>query len=80
MSGIVASSIAFGLVLLQGLFGVLIVLTGMYLPFIILHGATGFLLLGWVAYQSMPYFFPLYGTTERLLKYENSCLKQSFTG
>ncbi|MFQ5586213.1 MAG: heme A synthase [Thermodesulfobacteriota bacterium] len=43
------------LVMLQAIFGVLIVVTGMFFPAIILHGATGFLLLGWLAYQAMPY-------------------------
>jgi len=60
MNGVFASVTTFGLVLLQGLFGISIVLTGMFLPFIILHGATGFLLLGWLAYLSMPYFFSTY--------------------
>lgn len=49
--------ITFALVLLQATFGALIVLTGMFLPVIIMHGATGFLLLGWLAYQSAPYLF-----------------------
>jgi cytochrome c oxidase assembly protein subunit 15 len=48
----------FALVVLQVVFGILVVLTGMFLPVIILHGAPGFLLMGWLAYQSMPYFFP----------------------
>lgn len=48
-----------GLVLLQATFGILIVLTGMFLPVVILHGATGFLLLGWLAYQSAPFLLNL---------------------
>jgi cytochrome c oxidase assembly protein subunit 15 len=48
----------FALVVLQIVFGILVVLTGMFLPVIILHGAPGFLLMSWLAYQSMPYFFP----------------------
>jgi heme A synthase len=45
------------MVVLQASFGMLIVYSGMFLPFIILHGATGFLLLGFLAYHSMPGFF-----------------------
>jgi len=51
-----ASIITFALVLAQATFGILIVATGMFLPVIILHAATGFLLLGWLAYQAMPFF------------------------
>lgn len=51
-----ASIITFALVLAQATFGILIVATGMFLPIIILHAATGFLLLGWLAYQAMPFF------------------------
>ncbi|MEE8423020.1 MAG: COX15/CtaA family protein [Thermodesulfobacteriota bacterium] len=65
MDGVFASAITFGLVLLQGLFGISIVLTGMFLPFIILHGATGFFLLGWLAYLSMPYLFSTHSFKER---------------
>ncbi len=45
------------LVVAQAVFGVSIVLSGMFLPFIILHGATGFLLMGYLAYQAAPYLF-----------------------
>lgn len=55
--GVIGYIVTFFLVLLQASFGVLIVSTGMFLPVIVLHGATGFLLLAWLAYQSMPYFF-----------------------
>ncbi len=51
------SLITLSIVLLQATFGILIVLTGMFLPVIIMHGATGFLLLGWLAYQSAPFLF-----------------------
>ncbi|MCP3676311.1 MAG: heme A synthase [Deltaproteobacteria bacterium] len=54
--GITASLVTFVLVIAQVTFGVLIVATGMFLPVIILHAATGFLLLGWLAYQAMPFF------------------------
>ncbi|MFQ5329911.1 MAG: heme A synthase [Thermodesulfobacteriota bacterium] len=54
--GITASLVTFCLVIAQATFGVLIVATGMFLPVIILHAATGFLLLGWLAYQAMPFF------------------------
>lgn len=67
MNGVFASAVTFGLVLMQGLFGMSIVLTGMFLPFIILHGATGFLLLGWLAYLSMPYFFSTESFKERMM-------------
>lgn len=56
-SGVEASFITLTLVLLQVTFGILIVLTGMFLPLIIMHGATGFLLLGWLAYQGAPFLF-----------------------
>lgn len=56
-NGISTSLITFALILLQAAFGALVVLTGMFLPVIILHGATGFLLLGWLAYQSAPFLF-----------------------
>jgi len=49
--------ITLSIVLLQASFGAMVVLTGMFLPVIILHGATGFLLLGWLAYQSAPFLF-----------------------
>jgi len=51
-----ASLITFALVLAQATFGILIVATGMFLPLIIFHAATGFLLLGWLAYQALPFF------------------------
>lgn len=44
------------LILTQITWGVKVVLSGMFLPYIILHGANGFLLLAWLAYKSMPYF------------------------
>ena len=61
-------AIALGLVLFQAAWGISIVVSGMFLPFIILHAATGFLLLGFVAYKSMPYLFkiPVRGETERV--------------
>lgn len=52
-----AVAFTFCLVLSQAAFGILIVLSGMYLPFIIGHGAIGFFLLGWLAYRSMPALF-----------------------
>ncbi len=48
-------SITFGLVLMQASIGVFIVLTKMFLPFLIAHGAGAFLILGWVAFQAAPY-------------------------
>ncbi|OGW43392.1 MAG: hypothetical protein A2132_03520, partial [Nitrospirae bacterium RBG_16_43_11] len=55
--GIGVAAITLSLVLLQAAFGISVVLTGMFLPVIILHGATGFILLGWLAYQSAPFLF-----------------------
>ena len=49
--------LAFALVLLQAFFGIMIVRTSMFLPIIILHGATGFMLLGYLAYRSFPSIF-----------------------
>ena len=63
-NGVTGYLVTFFLVLLQASFGVLIVSTGMFLPVIVLHGATGFLLLAWLAYQSMPYFFPYWPSRE----------------
>lgn len=48
------AAVTFILVLTQGTFGAAVVLSGMFLPFIIAHGAVGFLLLGWVVYRSAP--------------------------
>ncbi|MBE9529245.1 MAG: heme A synthase [Proteobacteria bacterium] len=50
-------AIALGMVLLQATFGILIVVMQMFLPVIIFHAATGFMLLGFLAYQSAPEFF-----------------------
>ena len=55
--GIRAAVITLSLVLLQAAFGISVVLTGMFLPVIIMHGAAGFILLGWLAYQSAPFLF-----------------------
>ncbi|MEE8483995.1 MAG: COX15/CtaA family protein [Nitrospinota bacterium] len=52
------SAITFVLVLTQATIGSLIVLTKMFYPLLILHGAMGFALLGWVAYQAAPYIVP----------------------
>ena len=48
---------AFALVLMQAFFGIMIVKTQMFLPVIILHGATGFLLLGFLAFKSFSSIF-----------------------
>ena len=55
--GIRFEAITLSLVILQAAFGISLILTGMFLPVIILHGATGFILLGWLAYQSAPFLF-----------------------
>jgi len=49
------ASVTFVLVLAQATLGAYVVWSGMFLPFVILHGANGFLLLGWLAYRSAPY-------------------------
>ncbi|MCC7202584.1 MAG: heme A synthase [Nitrospirae bacterium] len=51
------AAITLSIVLLQAAFGISVVLSGMFLPVIIMHGATGFILLGWLAYQSAPFLF-----------------------
>jgi cytochrome c oxidase assembly protein subunit 15 len=57
-TGVTGLFVTFLLILLLAIFGISIVLTAMFFPLIIMHGATGFLLMGWLAYQSRPYFFP----------------------
>lgn len=58
-SGGAKAGVTFGLVCLQGILGILIIETSMFLPVVVLHGAVGFLFLGWVAYRSAPYLIPL---------------------
>ncbi len=53
--GLRNSAITVILVILQAAFGATVVLTGMFLPVIIMHGATGFILLGWLAYLAAPF-------------------------
>ena len=53
------ATVTFTLILLQATFGVEIVWTGMFLPFIVLHGATGFFILGWLVYRSSPFLLGL---------------------
>lgn len=50
-------AVAFALVLTQAFFGIMIVKTQMFLPVIILHGATGFALLGFLAFRSFSSIF-----------------------
>ncbi len=45
------------LVLTQASLGVTIVVTGMFFPALILHGATGFFLLAFLAYKATPFYF-----------------------
>ncbi|MBI4667390.1 MAG: heme A synthase [Nitrospinae bacterium] len=47
--------ITFALVFAQASFGIGLVQTGMFLPLIVLHGAVGFGLLGWIVYLTAPY-------------------------
>ena len=54
------------LILAQGSFGATIVLIGKFLPVVVLHGATGFFLLGWLAYQAAPFFIHKIGSPEAL--------------
>lgn len=56
-SGVQGFVITFVLISLQAIWGISIVVSKMFLPFIILHGATGFLILAWLAYNAMPYLF-----------------------
>lgn len=49
-------SVTLALIFIQGALGAYVVLSGMFLPYVVLHGAVGFLLLGWVAYKSAPYY------------------------
>lgn len=49
------AAITFILILAQASIGVGIVLTKMFLPFVVFHGAIGFALLGWLAFRSAPY-------------------------
>jgi cytochrome c oxidase assembly protein subunit 15 len=51
------AAIIFALVVFQAFFGAAVVLSGMFLPFIILHAANGFLLLGYLAYRIVPHLF-----------------------
>lgn len=51
-----SASVTMALVIAQGALGAYVVLSGMFLPYVVLHGAIGFLLLGWAAYKSAPYF------------------------
>ena len=50
------STITFLLVLAQATLGAYVVWSGMYLPYVVLHGANGFLLYGWLVYRTAPYF------------------------
>ena len=50
--------VTFVLALTQATIGIGIVMMQMFLPLLILHGAVGFLFLGWVAYQSAPHIVP----------------------
>ena len=49
------SIITFSLVLAQATFGAYVVWSGMYLPYVVLHGANGFALYGWLVYRTAPY-------------------------
>jgi len=50
----VTDAITFGAVSAQATLGVLIVLTEMFLPILVLHGATAFFILGWSAWLAAP--------------------------
>jgi len=51
-------TVTLAIVAIQILIGVMAVLSTLSLPFVVLHGAVGFLLLGWIAYQATPYLIP----------------------
>lgn len=72
-NGIRIAAITLSLVLLQAVFGVSVVLTEMFLPVIIMHGATGFILLGWLAYQSAPFLFSKRDGLWKMQKIEVRC-------
>jgi len=50
--------LTFCLVATQATIGVLMIWTKLFLPFVILHGAVGFLVLGWVTFRAGPYLVP----------------------
>ncbi|MDH4183300.1 MAG: COX15/CtaA family protein [Nitrospinota bacterium] len=52
----VNASITFTFILAQATLGAYIVWSSMYLPLIVLHGANGFALFGWLVYRTVPYF------------------------
>ncbi len=53
------TALTFGLVSAQAAWGILSVVTAMFLPVVFLHIATGFFLIGWAAYHAAPaLFFP----------------------
>ena len=60
---VVNASVTFALVTAQATIGIYIVWTQMYLPLIVLHGATGFALLGWMAYRCAHCFTKEYVAT-----------------
>jgi|TARA_B100000959_G_scaffold249471_1_gene277134 cytochrome c oxidase assembly protein subunit 15 len=49
----------FTLVIFQGTVGAFVVWSNMYLPYVVLHGATGFFILGWTVYKSSPFILKL---------------------
>jgi cytochrome c oxidase assembly protein subunit 15 len=49
-----SAAVTFGLVLTQAAIGIYVVLTSMFFPLLIGHGAFGFLTLGWLAYKAAP--------------------------
>ncbi len=51
--------LTFLLVVSQAIFGVLSVLTTLFLPVVFFHIALGFFLLGWLAYYAAPALFPV---------------------
>lgn len=59
------AAITFLLVVTQAVLGASIVITQMFLPVVILHGAVGFMLLGWTAYESAPYFISSMSTQNK---------------
>lgn len=53
-----SAAVTFALVVAQATLGAYVVWSGMFLPYVVLHGANGFALLGWLAYRSAPYLAP----------------------
>ncbi|MDH5679645.1 MAG: COX15/CtaA family protein [Nitrospinota bacterium] len=52
----VNASVTFLFILAQATIGAYIVWSSMYFPYVVLHGANGFALYGWLVFRAAPYF------------------------